>query len=161
MPLPTKRSYLIDYILTGLIFISLFGWILPSRLLFGRLTTRLKGGWPGASGSNRGKIPYNLQGANGTDKNVIEIYKKEADKISYHAAKFEENVINTTAVRSQIRSVEIILDDPVDEAVCLVVVHLQESLECVMDFVIGGSDFVQALVDCTLTTGGWTLAVHG
>jgi hypothetical protein len=38
--------------------------------------------------SNQGKIPYHLQGANGTDKNVIELYKTEADKISYHAAKF-------------------------------------------------------------------------
>jgi hypothetical protein len=44
----------------------------------------------------------NLHGANGTDKNIIELYKTEADKISYHAAKFEENVINITAVRSQI-----------------------------------------------------------
>jgi hypothetical protein len=58
-----------------------------------------------ARGSNQGKIPYHLQGVNGTDKNVIELYKTEADVISYHAAKFEENVINTTAVRSQIRSV--------------------------------------------------------
>jgi hypothetical protein len=38
--------------------------------------------------SNQGKIPYHLQGSNGTDKNVIELYKTEADKISYHAAKF-------------------------------------------------------------------------
>jgi hypothetical protein len=37
----------------------------------------------------------------------------EADYITYHAAKFEENVINTAAVRSQIRSVAILLDDPV------------------------------------------------
>jgi hypothetical protein len=66
-----------------------------------------------ARGSNRGKIPHHLQGVNGTDKNVIELYKTEADKISYQADKFEENVINTTAVRSQIRSVEILLDDPV------------------------------------------------
>jgi hypothetical protein len=80
--------------------ISIFWWILPSRLLFGPLTAHLKGGWPGARArqSNRGKIPYHLQGANGTDKNVIELYKTEVDKISYHAAKFEENVINTTAV---------------------------------------------------------------
>jgi hypothetical protein len=48
MPLPTKRFYLNDYILTGLIFISLFRWILLSRLLLGRLTAHLKGGWPGA-----------------------------------------------------------------------------------------------------------------
>jgi hypothetical protein len=58
-------------------------------------------------------FPYHLQDANGTDKNVIELYKTEADNISYHAAKFEENMINTTAVRSQIRSVENLLDDPV------------------------------------------------
>jgi hypothetical protein len=43
---------------------------------------------------------YHLQGANRADKNVIELYKMEGDKISYHAAKFEENVINATAVRS-------------------------------------------------------------
>jgi hypothetical protein len=41
-----------------------------------------------ALGSNRGKIPYQLQVANGTNKNDIELYKTEADKISYHAAKF-------------------------------------------------------------------------
>jgi hypothetical protein len=64
-------------------------------------------------GSNRGKIPHHLQCVNGTDKNVIELYKTEAHKNSYHAANFEENVINTTAVRSQIRSGEFLLDDPV------------------------------------------------
>jgi hypothetical protein len=60
-------------------------------VLFGRLTAHLKGGWPGThvgQGKNRRKIPYHLQGANGTDKNVIELYKTEADKICYHAAKF-------------------------------------------------------------------------
>jgi hypothetical protein len=31
---------------------------------------------------------YTLTYANGTDKNVIELYKTEADKICYHAAKF-------------------------------------------------------------------------
>jgi hypothetical protein len=65
-----------------------------------------------AHGSNRGRIPYHLQGANGTDKNIIELYKTEDDKISYHASKYEGNGINTTAVRSQIRSVAILLDDP-------------------------------------------------
>jgi hypothetical protein len=50
-------------------------------------------------------FPYHLQGANGTDENVIELNKTEANNISYHAAKFEENAINTTAARSQIRSV--------------------------------------------------------
>jgi hypothetical protein len=106
MPLSTKRFYLNDYILCVLIFILLFRWILPLRLLAVRLTADLKGGWPGARvGQIDDAFPYHLQGANGTDKNVIELYKTEADKISYHAAKFEENVINTTAVRSQIRSV--------------------------------------------------------
>jgi hypothetical protein len=41
------------------------------------------------------------------------MYQTEVDDISYRAAKFEENVINTTAVRRQIRSVRILLDDPV------------------------------------------------
>jgi hypothetical protein len=43
---------------------------------------------------------YHLQSANGTDKNFIELYKTEADNMSYHAANFGENVINTTAARS-------------------------------------------------------------
>jgi hypothetical protein len=55
-----------------------------------------------ARGSNRGKMYYHLQGANGTDKNVVSYIPNGADDISYHAAKFEENVINTTAVRRQI-----------------------------------------------------------
>jgi hypothetical protein len=42
------RSYLNYYILIGFIFILLFMWILPSRLLPGRLIAHLKGGWPGA-----------------------------------------------------------------------------------------------------------------
>jgi hypothetical protein len=54
-----------------------------------------------ACGSNRVKIPYHLQGVNGTDKNVIELYKTEADKISYHAAKFEENL--STQQLSEVR----------------------------------------------------------
>jgi hypothetical protein len=36
-------------------------------------------------------FPYHLQGANGTDENVIEQNKTEANNISYHAAKCEEN----------------------------------------------------------------------
>jgi hypothetical protein len=45
-----------------------------------------------------GGVPSNhLQGANPTDKNVVSYTKSEADYISYHAANFEENAINTTA----------------------------------------------------------------
>jgi hypothetical protein len=68
-----------------------------------------KGGWPGAGwpGARVGQIenafPYHLQGANGTDQNVVS-YTKRKLMISATTAKFEENVINTTA-RSQIRSV--------------------------------------------------------
>jgi hypothetical protein len=49
-----------------------------------------------------------LQCANLTDKNVVSYTKSEADYISYHAANFEENAINTTGAWSQIRSVEIL-----------------------------------------------------
>jgi hypothetical protein len=64
-------------------------------------------------------FPYHLQGANGTG------FELEPNG-SYHAVKFEENVIHTTAVRSQIRSVAILLDDHV------VVSNLPEySLRCV------------------------------
>jgi hypothetical protein len=106
MPLPKKRTHLNDHISHSFIFIVLFRWILPSQLLASRLTADLKGGWPGARvGQIEGAYPYHLHGANGTDNNVIEQNKTEADKISYHAAKFEVNVINTKAVRSQIRSV--------------------------------------------------------
>jgi hypothetical protein len=72
--------------------------ILHSRLLAGRLTAHLKGGWPGARvGKIENAFSYHLQGANGTDK-------PEVDDITYHAAKFKENVRNPTPVRSQIRS---------------------------------------------------------
>jgi hypothetical protein len=54
-----------------------------------------------------------LQGANPTEKNVVSYTKSEADYISYHAANFGENVINTTAAISQIRSLKILLADPV------------------------------------------------
>jgi hypothetical protein len=54
-------------ILFSLIFISSFRWILPSRLLAGRLTAHLKRGWPGARvGQIEDAFPYHLQGANGT-----------------------------------------------------------------------------------------------
>jgi hypothetical protein len=42
------RSHLNYYILKSFIFILIFRWIFPSRLLFGRLTAHLKGGRPGA-----------------------------------------------------------------------------------------------------------------
>jgi hypothetical protein len=44
------RSDLNYYILRGLIFISLFMWILPLRLFAVRLTAHLKEGWPKRSG---------------------------------------------------------------------------------------------------------------
>jgi hypothetical protein len=69
-------------------------------LLAGRLTAHLKGDWPGARvGQIDQKNPYHLQGANGTDKNVVSCTKTKVGDISYHAAKFEENLINKTAVR--------------------------------------------------------------
>jgi hypothetical protein len=85
-------------------------------LLFGRLTAHLKGGWPGARAAQiKGGPSNHLQGANPNDKNVVSYSKSEADYISYHAANFGENVINTTAARSQIRSVKILRADPVDQ----------------------------------------------
>jgi hypothetical protein len=59
-----KRSYLNNYILIDFNFFSLFTWILPLRLLAGRLTAHLKGGWPGARvGQNEEKflVTYNVQ----------------------------------------------------------------------------------------------------
>jgi hypothetical protein len=57
-----------------------------------------EGDWPGArAGQIEGGPSNHLQGANPTDKNVVRYTKSEADYISYHAANFEENVMNTTA----------------------------------------------------------------
>jgi hypothetical protein len=58
-------------------------------------------------------FPYHLQDANRTDNNVVSYIPNGADDISYHAASFGENVINTAAARSQIGSVQILLADPV------------------------------------------------
>jgi hypothetical protein len=72
-----------------------------------------KGGWPGARvGQIEDAFSYHLQDANITDKKVVNYIPNVADNISYHAANFGENAINTTAARRKIRSVEILLDDP-------------------------------------------------
>jgi hypothetical protein len=98
---------------------------LPSALS-GRPDNRsFKGDWPGArAGQIEGGPSNHLEGANPTDKNVVSYTKSEADYISYHAANFEENAINTTAARSQIGSVKILLADPVFSAACIVVKNI-------------------------------------
>jgi hypothetical protein len=66
----------------------------------------IKGAWPGARVAQiKDVFPYHLLDANRTDKNVVSYIPYGADDISYHAANFGENVINTTAARSQIGSV--------------------------------------------------------
>jgi hypothetical protein len=58
----------------------------------------IKGGWPGARvGQIEGALPYHLQDANGTDKNVVSYIPNGADNISYHAANFGVNAVITTA----------------------------------------------------------------
>jgi hypothetical protein len=66
----------------------------------------IKGGWPGARVVQIEDVfSYHLQDANGTDKNVVSYIPNGADDISYYAANFRENVINSAAARSQIGSV--------------------------------------------------------
>jgi hypothetical protein len=71
-------SDLNDYILRGRIFVSLFRWILPSRLLSGRLTAVLKGGWPGARvGKIEASLPYHMNNANTIDEKVVKYTKRK------------------------------------------------------------------------------------
>jgi hypothetical protein len=49
----------------------------------------------------------------GENRHLATLYQTEADYISYHAANFGENVINTTAATSLVKSVKILLADPV------------------------------------------------
>jgi hypothetical protein len=60
-----------------------------------------------ARGSNRGKIPYRLHGADGTDKS------SKDKSLLPRCQKFEANTTNTTAGKREIRSVKILLADPV------------------------------------------------
>jgi hypothetical protein len=53
---------------------------------------------PGARvGQVEDAFPYRLRDANGTDTNFVSYIPNEADYISYHAANFRENAVNTTA----------------------------------------------------------------
>jgi hypothetical protein len=95
-------------------FITYFVGFHRSRWLSGRLTARLKGVWPGARvGQIENAFPYHLQGANGADNNFWVIKQREADGISYHAAKFGEDATNTTADMGSRTSVAFSLPDPV------------------------------------------------
>jgi hypothetical protein len=65
-------------ILRGLILILLFRWILRSRLLSGRLTADLKGGWPGARvGKIEASLPYHMYNVGATDNKVLKYTKQK------------------------------------------------------------------------------------